>query len=135
MILVTKAFASPPRSSLCGCKPHFALFVIKLNIFWKGIEVVITSRTRNAVVDLSAHGFESHPFRQIKTNFCLPDKSSFFSYFQHILGQNKEKYAKSYAAVVIRTAAALFLCPQQRKKSHYFLSFFAQIKNNKNIAS
>ena len=32
----------------------------------KGIEVVITSRTRNAVVDFSAHGFESHSFRHGK---------------------------------------------------------------------
>ena len=50
-------------------------------------------------------------------------------------GKYKEKYAKLYAAAVIGTAAALFLCPQQHKKAHYFLSFFAQIKNNKNIAS
>ena len=45
---------------------------LKFNQFIrKGIEVVITSRTRNAVVDLSAHGFESHPFRQSKKNTLL----------------------------------------------------------------
>ena len=46
-----------------------------------------------------------------------------------------EKYAKSLAAAVIGTATALFLCPQQHEKAHYFVSFFAQIKNDKNIAS
>ena len=47
-------------------------FIIKqLNNIWKGIEVVITSRTRNAVVGQLAHGFESHPFRQRKKTFLM----------------------------------------------------------------
>jgi hypothetical protein len=59
----------------------------------------------------------------------------FSAHFRAKYGKFKEKYAKLYAAAVIGNAAALFLCPQQRKKVHYFLSFFAQIKNNKNTAS
>jgi hypothetical protein len=58
-----------------------------------------------------------------------------FGAFSGKQGKIKGKYAKSHAAAVIETAAALFLCPQQHKKAHYFLSFFAQIKNDKNIAS
>jgi hypothetical protein len=59
----------------------------------------------------------------------------FSVHFRAKYGKIKEKYEKSHAAVVVGTVVALFLCPQQRKKAHYFLSFFAQIKNNKNIAS
>ena len=46
--------------------PHFVFFSLVHNLIfvWKDIEVVITSRTRNAVVEFSAHGFESHSFRQ-----------------------------------------------------------------------
>ena len=59
----------------------------------------------------------------------------FSAHFRVKYSKIKEKYAKSHTAAVIGTAAALFLCPQQRKKGHYFLSFFAEIKNDKNIAS
>ena len=57
------------RSSLCGYKPHFVIFLLhNLILIRKGIEEVITSRTRNAVVGFPAHGFESHPFRQRKSH-------------------------------------------------------------------
>ena len=34
-----------------------------------------------------------HPHHK-RTNFCLPDECSFFSYFRHIFGQNKAKSRK-----------------------------------------
>jgi hypothetical protein len=37
---------------------------ILIVIFWRSIEEVITSRTRNAVVHFWARGFESHLLRQ-----------------------------------------------------------------------
>ena len=59
----------------------------------------------------------------------------FIALFRANQGKIKEKYAKSHAAAVNRTVVALFLCPQQRQNGLYFLSFFAQIKNSKKIAS
>ena len=38
----------------------------------RSIEVVTTSRTRNAVAEFSAHGFESHLLRQQKAMVDFP---------------------------------------------------------------
>ena len=72
---------------------------------------------------------------QIKTNFCLSDDSSFFHIFGTFSGKYRQNQGKLGAAAVNGTVAALFLCPQQRQNGLYFLSFFAQIKNSKKIAS
>ena len=46
-----------------------------------------------------------------------------------------ENYIKIGVGTAKNAAPALFLCSKTRKMLVYFLSFFAQIKNNKNIAS
>lgn len=47
--------------------------------------MVITSRTRNAVVEFSAHGFESHPFRQSEPKSNEKVRFRFFVYKKIVL--------------------------------------------------
>ena len=69
-----------------------------------------------------------------KRTFVYQMKVRFFIFIALFRAKTKQKQEQLGVAALKRTVAALFLCPQKRQIELYFLSFFARIKNSKNIA-
>ena len=68
-----------------------------------------------------------------RTNFCLPDKSSFFCHFGRFWGKitlNQGKIRKITRSSGHRDCRNVIFMPASTQKAHYFLPFFAQIKND-----
>ena len=93
------------------------------------------SPAKGVVCDKRSEGSNPSFSAKKERTFVYQMRVRFFHLYSTFSGKLRQNQGKLGAAAVNGTVAALFLCPQQRQNRLYFLSFFAQIKNSKNIAS